>query len=281
MVSRIIAIPILVAAVVAPVLADNFELSNLDDGKWEFSRGSPDCPKEIKIDTEDSAISAKVLEAGQTGNKLVDCTGKGKVDLIKAPKGGNAFQKAIADEKDSAPIWGGEQTGAIKCGRLDIPATTFWQFFSPEDEFTVNPSQTLGGTNANLAADSDKDIEFQEDRYYLVLGDLCVYKRETRGKKKTDTEETPQSIVYSCRLCLARVLFGRTRSDFNALIFFFVAVTGSCFFFLSIRKLRASLSLPAIWSTTLKTLSVSPLTQLLRSVTAELRRWRTSRSATR
>lgn len=189
----------------------------MSDGKWEFSRGSPDCPGEIKIDTEEPAISATVLESAAKGGTLSQCTGAGKIDLVKAANDGNAFQKAIVNNKDSNPVYGGAQKGALKCSALDIPANTFWLFFSPEDEFKVNPSKTLPkGINEFLAANSANDVEFEEDKEYLVLGNLCVYKQESRGN------------FWRCgRAILSCLSFGGARSDFNA---FSPLVTAMIFF---------------------------------------------------
>lgn len=102
----------------------------------------------LKIDNEDSVASAEALEASQDirmnvnvslSVQLIDCPVEGSVDLGIFPTGGNGFQEGLTAKKDSGDSWGGVQAGDFTCGKVMLPSGTFWQFFSPDDDFEVNP----------------------------------------------------------------------------------------------------------------------------------------------
>lgn len=143
-----------------------------------FSCGSPNCPDKLKIkltEDDDTPLDAK---------RLVPCTGSGNVDLQKTtqavgPKG-NAFHEAIKDNlgaDDSA--FGGGQTGWFKCGKLTIPANTYWMTFSPElpGGIEVNPSGIFrDGADAAFAGGDSQLVTFENTEKYMIIGDLCMYK---------------------------------------------------------------------------------------------------------
>lgn len=140
------------------------------------------CPKSLDVKTEDADFGARDLEADGTA-----CTGAGTVKLKMNPSDGGRISDALREEEDDRDdSYEAAQAGAMTCGRLPIPARTEWIFFSPEDEFKINPSKVLGGTRAVLAAGVAGDVEFGEDENYLFIGESCLYKQQGRLEEAND-----------------------------------------------------------------------------------------------
>jgi Hint module len=171
------ALSLLLAAVLAAaVLADGIEAEDLNNGRWDFARGHPDCPKVIAVSGEGGTLQAGNLAADGT-----NCVGAGVLALRRnPPSGGGKFAEALRREGRRDDSLEATQEGALTCGSLALPSGLHWVFFSPKGDFSLNPSTILGGPSALLAAETTGDVRFDEDKGYLLVGELCMYKQEGR-----------------------------------------------------------------------------------------------------
>lgn len=178
------------ALVASSVRADSFETEDIDNGNWKRLRGSTLCPEKLIFDGEDEKFDAKDIEADGE-----DCTGSGSVTLKQNPSsGGTKLTAALRDIDDRDQSQEGATSGAMTCGRLPIPSGTYFQFFSPEDEFKVNPSEIFGTTNHPLAVGSADDYEFKEDVNYFILGETCLYSQD--GRLGSALENAGDSVCF-------------------------------------------------------------------------------------